>query len=126
MVRIINYSERIADDGRAFFTLEVQGGVEMIKSKSTGNYYATAKKASLPSTFDEETCRALLGTELEGAVEKQACKPYEYTVKDTGEVIELSHRYVFVSTPSIPAKDKMIIQADENAFSMNGILETSM
>lgn len=95
MVRIVGYNERIADDGRTFFALQVQGGIEMIKSK-TGSFYATAKKTSIASTFDEETCKALVGTEMSGNVEKVPCPPYEYTIKDSGEVIEISHRYTYV------------------------------
>lgn len=125
MVRIINFSERIADDGRTFFTLEVQGGVEMIRSKS-GSFYATAKKASIPSTFDGETCQALIGTELQGSVQKQECEPYEYTIRDTGEVIELSHRYVYVPEENEPAPVKKSFTADVNAFSTNGVLEPAM
>ena len=125
MVRIINYSERIAEDGKKFFSLSVQGGIEMIRSKTTNNFYATAKKASITSTFNEETCKALVGTELPGKVVKQVCEPYEYTVEDTGEIIVLNHRYVFMSEEemeSIPTS----IEADIEAFSKNGHLETAM
>ena len=68
----------------------------MVKSKETGLHYATAKKASIPSTFDEETCKSLIGQELDGAVEKVECESYEFTNEETGEVMELSHRWVFV------------------------------
>jgi hypothetical protein len=94
MVTIINYKKRQAEDGREFFVLEVQGGIEMIQSQS-GNFYATARKSSIPSTFDEMTCNALIGTQIAGTIEKVECEPYQYTVKDTGDVIILNHRYVF-------------------------------
>jgi len=32
-----------------------------------------------------------------GKVIKQQCEPYEYTIKETGEIIELSHKYVYVT-----------------------------
>ena len=98
MVRIINYKKRQTED-KEFFVLEVTGGIEMVMSKTTGQFYATSKKAYVSSTFDEQTCKALIGTELAGNVEKQECEGYEYTVKDTGEVITLNHRYVY--TPEI-------------------------
>ena len=60
MVRIINYKERQKEDGDTFFVLELQGGIEMVQSKETGNFYATAKRAFMPSTFDEQTCSALI------------------------------------------------------------------
>lgn len=95
MVRIIGYKKRQKED-KEFFVLEITGGIEMVLSESTGNYYATAKKAYISSTFDEETCKNLVGTEMSGSVEKQICAPYEYTIKDTGEVIVLEHRYAYV------------------------------
>ena len=67
----------------------------MVKSKETGNYYATAKTASITSTFTEEVCQSLIGQELPGSIQKITCEPYEYTIKDTGEVITLTHRWEF-------------------------------
>ncbi|GGP03837.1 hypothetical protein GCM10010992_13760 [Cloacibacterium rupense] len=49
MVTIINYKERQKEDGTSFYVLEVQGGIEMVKSQKTVNFYATAKKAPKPS-----------------------------------------------------------------------------
>lgn len=131
MVRIINYVERVAEDGRKFFVLELQGGLEMIKSKSTGQFYATAKKASMSSTFDETTCKALIGTEMPGKIKREDCEPYEYTVKETGEIIELSHRYVYQEENSAEEVDKsneleksdLFIKSDLGTFSQNGALE---
>jgi hypothetical protein len=77
----------------------------MVLSTKTGQYYATAKKANISSTFDEETCKALLGTEMSGNITKADSDPYEYTIRDTGEIIMLTHRYVYqpeINTP-IPA-----------------------
>lgn len=94
MVRIINYKKRQAED-REFFVLEVSGGIEMVLSKTTGMYYATSKKATITSTFDEETCKSLIGSEFPGSIVKEECEPYEYTIQDTGEIITLSHSYVY-------------------------------
>ncbi|RYJ41572.1 hypothetical protein [Flavobacterium beibuense] len=95
MVRIINYLERTSDEGKKFFVLELQGGMEMVKSQVTGSFYATAKKATIPSTFDELTCQALIGTDIAGAIKKVSSEPYEYTIRDTGETIILHHRYEY-------------------------------
>lgn len=124
MVRIIDYKARLSDDQRVFYVLELQGGLEMIMSKTTGQFYATAKKASITSTFDEETCKALVGTEMEGSITKQECEPYEYTVKETGEVIMLSHRYVFTPKVEAVSKEDLAVQkllAEEHTFSQNGV-----
>lgn len=71
MVTIINYKESQTQDGAAFYVLEVQDGIEMIKSQQTGSFYATAKKARVPSISDEMACRALAGTQMPGCIEKQ-------------------------------------------------------
>ena len=96
MVRIIDYRVRQNSDGEPFLALIVQGGLQLVKSKETGMYYATAKKASIPSTFDEDTCKSLIGQEIEGTIERVECEPYEFTVEDTGEIMTLDHRWVFV------------------------------
>ena len=96
MVRIIDYKVRENRDGDVFLALIVQGGIQLVKSKESGMYYATSKKASLPSTFDEETCKSLIGQELDGTVEKVDCEPYEITNEETGEVLQLSYRWVYL------------------------------
>lgn len=123
MVRIIDYKKRQAEDGREFFVLEISGGIEMVKSQTLNQFYATAKKALLASTFNEQTCKALIGTEMPGNVLKQACDPYEYVNKDTGEVTILSHKYVYVQEEAkISDEDKSIqrLLAEEKPFSSNG------
>jgi hypothetical protein len=98
MVRITNYQRRVTEQGKQFFTLELQGGIEVVKSQETGRSYMTAKKASMSCTFDELTCQSLIGTELPGAVKKLQCEEYSYTIRETGEVITLSHRYEYTDT----------------------------
>lgn len=128
MVRIINYKERQREDGSTFFVLEVQGGIEMVKSKQTGNFYATAKKAFLPSTFDEQTCSGLIGSEMPGSIMKERCEPFTYVVKETGEEITLSHRWVYVTEDAVKSietavKQEQSVKANTDVFSKNGILE---
>jgi hypothetical protein len=122
MVRIINYLKRQSEE-KDFFVLELQGGIEMVKSQNTGKFYVTAKKAFISSTFDEETCKALIGTEMEGSIVKTTCEPFEYTVKETGEIIVLNHKYVYMPDSEVPSSEDKAIQrllADENSFSKNG------
>ena len=131
MVRISNYIKRTTEEGKEFYILELQGGIEVVKSRETGKLYMTARKASMSCTFDELTCQSLIGTELPGSVKKVECDAYEYTIKDTGEVITLSHRFDYVEQEAAiqtPEKSKTTI--DEfmskapvgNAFSTNGQL----
>jgi hypothetical protein len=131
MVRIVNYQKRTTEEGKVFFTLELQGGIEIVKSQETGKSYMTARKASMSCTFDELTCQSLIGTELPGSVRKVECEEYEYTIKDTGEVITLSHRFEYVEQEA-PAnnpqmsktsiEDFMSATPTGNAFSTNGQL----
>lgn len=107
MVRIINYKERQAED-RVFYVLEVQGGIQMVLSKTTKQFYATAKKAYIATTFDEETCKALIGTEMSGCIMKQPCEPFEYTVRETGEIITLTERYVYSEVDTSAKEDEAI------------------
>ncbi len=135
MVRIINYKKRETEDGRMFYVLELQGGLEMVKSRETSKYYATAKRTTIPSTFDEETCRSLIGQEMPGNIKKVETEPYEFTIKETGEVIELNHRWEYseetetsrqVAKPSVELSDSTledVVQFEnfESAFSSNGV-----
>jgi hypothetical protein len=125
MVRIIGYKQRKKEDGNPFFILELQGGVEMLMSKETGQFYATVKKAYVTSTFDESTCKALIGTEMPGAIIKKEVEPYAYVVKETGEELVLTHRWVFVSETEQDKQEEAVNQlmTDAFVFSQNGTSE---
>jgi hypothetical protein len=96
MVTVIDYSIRKNKGGEPFCSLILHGGIVMVKSKESGKYYATIQKCSIPSTFDEQTCKSLIGEKIPGTVQKQTCESYEFADKETGEVIELSHRWVYL------------------------------
>ncbi len=114
MVRIVNFQKRTTEQGKEFFTLELQGGVEIVKSQETGKSYMTVRKASMSSTFDEFTCQSLIGTELPGSIKKLECEAYSYTIKDTGEIITLNHRFEYVDDEvSVPATDRSITTVEQ-------------
>lgn len=119
MVTIINFKERNKEDGTSFFVLELQGGIEFVQSQKTKQFYATAKKAFIASTFDKVTCKVLIGTQMPGSIEKVSSEPYEYTVKETGEIITLSHRYQYVQQESPESG----FCSDVNEFSKNAKAE---
>lgn len=95
MVKIIGYALKENSEGKLFQALILQGGIEVVKS-SNGGSYITARKVSIPSTFDEETCKELVGQQLPGSIMKVPCAPYEYTIEQTGEVIKLDYRFEYV------------------------------
>ncbi len=115
MVTIVDFVKRTSSDGRAYFALVVTGGIEFIKSKESSNFYATSRKASIASTFDENTCKALLGQKLPGQIERVTVEPYEYTIKSTGEVIILDFKYRFNPLPAS--------NVEENVFDSEVSLE---
>ena len=43
MVTIVSYQPRVNADEKEFFTLTLQGDVELLKSTKTGKFYATAE-----------------------------------------------------------------------------------
>jgi hypothetical protein len=106
MVTVINYKKAMNAEEQEFFLLVVQGGVQSVVSKETGRVYLTAKKATVSSTFDENTCKSLIGTQLPGNVEKKEVDPYAYVIKETGEEIELNHRYEY--NPSIQSMEEAV------------------
>jgi hypothetical protein len=104
MVTVTNYKKSQQESGKDFFSLELQGGIEPVLSKSTGRFYLTMRSCYVSTTFDEHTCMELIGKSLPGRVNKVPCEPYEYTMKDSGEVIMLEHRWEYSpeEAPVIP------------------------
>ena len=96
MVTIVDYAVRQKSDGKEFIALILQGGIELVKSKVTDQYYATSKKCSITSTFNEATAKAMIGEKIPGSIQKQTCDPYSYVVKETGEMLELNFRWVYL------------------------------
>lgn len=96
MVRIVDYKTIKKEDGSEFCLLTVQGGIELVRSKTTNKTYFTARTVNVPTTFDDNMCRSLLGSDFEGHIIKVACEPYQYTIKETGEIVEMDYKYEFV------------------------------
>lgn len=96
MVTVIDFAQRRNLEGKEFYSLMLQGGITILKSKSSGNFYATAQRCSIPSTFDEQTCKAMIGEKIPGSIQKQSCETYEITNRETGEIIEMNYRWVYL------------------------------
>src|SRR5690348_10883633 len=95
MVKITDYKLRESHEGKPFFALTLQSGVEIVKSV-TGKMYATVRRVSMPTTFDELTCQSILGTEINGSIVKVECEPYDYTLPGSNEVVTLQHRFEYM------------------------------
>ena len=96
MVTIIDFVKRKNNKGEDFNALILQSGIEIVKSRETGRYYATAKRTSMTSTFDDAMCQNLIGTQIPGSVQRVESQPYDFTVPGTSEVISLTHRWVYL------------------------------
>ncbi len=94
-VTIVDYKPRTNSEGENFFALILQGGLEMVLSKESNKFYATAKTSSVTSTFTEEVCKSMIGQEIPGSIQKVESEPFEYVVPETGEVITLEHRWEY-------------------------------
>ena len=101
MVTITNYSERTRKDGTTFIALELTGGVELVQSNNTGKFYATVRKTSIPSTFDETIAKGLIGSQMKGDVVRVQVDPYEFTDKRTGEILTLQHSFAYQPEGSV-------------------------
>lgn len=97
MVSVIGYKKFEKENGDDFLVLVLQGGVEPVKSQTTGKMYFTARTVNVPATFDEDTCKSLIGSQFEGIIKKIESEPIEYTIRETGEVTTRNFRYEYVT-----------------------------
>ena len=98
MITVSDYKIRQTEDGRTFIALELIGGLEFIPSMKTGKHYATTRRCSMASTFDEVTAKMMIGSQVPGHIIREWAEPYAYTIKETGEVILLDYHYVYAAT----------------------------
>ena len=100
MVTIIGSEKRIAKSGKEFNVMVLQGDIEIAVSKETGKPYLTARKTSIPCTFDESIAKTLIGHQLPGGIERVEVKAYEFLVPSTGKKIKLHHSYQYSKEPA--------------------------
>lgn len=95
MVKITGYKQFERENGEKFFVLQLMGKPEIVKSLNTGKPYMTTRRATMSCTFDEDTCKSLIGETFVGSIRRVACEPYEFVAPQTGEVIKLDFRYEY-------------------------------
>ena len=100
MITISNYHIRNRKDGTPFVALELTGGLEIIQSSTTGSFYATVRKCSIPCTFNETVARTLIGSTMPGQIVRVQAEPYQYLNQRTGEVMTLQHTYAYAAEGS--------------------------
>ena len=115
MVTVSGYAVRQNQEGESFVVLILEGDLEMIRSQNTGQFYATAKKCSISSTFSEQMANSQVGKQIPGRIIKEECEPYDFVIPETGETILLEHRWTYV-----PDESPKPVKVHVNTFSKNG------
>lgn len=101
MVNVIAFQKRTSMDEKVYFALQLQSDeIEFLISNTTGRPYATLRQCWITSTFDEKTCKALLGKQIPGTIIKEECEAYSYTNEETGEEVIVTHRNTFIPVES--------------------------
>jgi hypothetical protein len=95
MLTVTAYRKRISKEGKEFITLEIQGGLEMIQSQVTGQFYATVRKSSVSTTFGEAVASQLVGSQIPGKIVRVEVDPYNYVIEATQEEVVLTHRWSY-------------------------------
>ena len=96
MVIVSDYFEKInSKTNEPFVLLELSGGLELVQSQNTGKFYATSRKCRIPSTFNADVAKLMVGQQIDGDIVRVESDPYEYTNKTTGEIITLAHSYAY-------------------------------
>ncbi|QEK52817.1 hypothetical protein FYC62_14955 [Pedobacter aquae] len=111
MVTVTNYLQKENAEGKAFFMLELTGELEIVVSQTTGKPYATVRKVSIPTTLDENMCKLMLGKQMPGQIAKvEVEEAYDYTNKETGEVLSLNYRYEYSATEKAQTMEQAVFQ----------------
>ena len=127
MVTVADYAIRQNAEGEDFVVLILQGDLEMVQSQETGRFYATARRCSISSTFTEAVAAQMVGKQIPGQIMKVDCEPYDFIIPESGEVVELSHRWEYVpEQKEEPVKQAPKVHANQNVFSQNGQLADAL
>jgi hypothetical protein len=100
MVTIVGLEKRKNKVKKEEFNVMVlQGNIEVIMSKTTGRPYLTARKTSIPCTFDEKLAANMIGQSLPGTIERKECTLYEFIIPNTKKKVILSHTFQYSPNP---------------------------
>jgi hypothetical protein len=119
MLTISNYKRCTSQEGREFFALTLQGDLTVSQSEN-GNFYLTANKASLPTSFNEAVCQTLIGKTLSGSIQKVPCEAYDFT-NQAGETVTLNYRYQYSPKEDATVKQGLnpAMQQQQSHFPFN-------
>ena len=99
MVTIVAVSKKTSLKTKEEFTvLHLQGSPEVLKSKTSGKPYLSARKATLPCTLEFNYAKSLIGSTLNGSIELVGCKEYEI-VLPTGKKLKINRSFQYNPDP---------------------------
>jgi len=108
MVTIKNYIKRTSKkSGKNFFVLVLSGGIEPVKN-ADGQLYFTSRTCTVASSFDESTCKDLIGAKFPGSIEKVKCPEYEYTIPNTNQTVTLDYKWDYVDSVEEVMKEQLV------------------
>jgi hypothetical protein len=120
MVNVIDVVKRQDAAGKEFYCLILNGDLEFVQSAKTKNWYATALKTSITTTFPEQVCKSLIGKTLPGEIQRVEVDPYEFTIEETGEVITLTHRSKYNPKPLSVSTEEAVFEGVTEAKMVSG------
>jgi hypothetical protein len=100
MVTIVGLEKRKAADGKEFNVMTLQGSIVVAISKATGKPYLTARKSSIPCTFDEVLAKSLIDQSLPGEIERIEVDEFEFVVPGTKKKLKLNHSFRYSAEPA--------------------------
>jgi hypothetical protein len=96
MVKIIDAQTRVNSKTKEEYNVIVLlGDVQVLNSKSSGKFYLTAKRVTLPTTLDEAQAKELVGTTLPGIIEKVDCPEYEIKMPNSNKKVKITHTFQY-------------------------------
>ena len=116
MVTISGFKTRVNAEGEEFHVLVLEGDIELVRSQTTEQFYATARHCTITSTFNEVMCEKLKGRTLPGTIKRIAVDPYIYEVPETGEVIELDFMYRYHPEEEVQSQGKEKAEEKESGI----------
>ena len=82
---------------RTFYSFTVTSIITRARKNGDGHYIDNVKcrMSAGGMSEDKKACESVIGEILKGTIERVDCDPYQWTNKETGEEMELTHRYVY-------------------------------
>lgn len=96
MLVVSGFKQTENKEGKPFCQLILQGELELIQSKVSKRFYASAKICTIASSFSPEICSSLIGRTIPGSIKKVECPEYEYKIPGSTEILTLNYRWDYV------------------------------